>query len=61
MTALGQGPKSPVDNNETPEGRARNRRVTITILAILPEKAEDVPISITPESIQKPKPSLVPQ
>ncbi len=47
LTAVGQGPKSPVGSNDTPEGRARNRRVTVTILAVLPETAIDVPVPST--------------
>lgn len=46
MTAVGQGPKLPVGPNETSEGRARNRRVTVTILAILPDPEIEVPVSI---------------
>ncbi len=45
LTAVGQGPKTPVSSNDTPEGRARNRRVTITILALLPEVKTEVPIA----------------
>ena len=45
MTAVGQASKLPVASNETLEGRARNRRVTVTILAILPEPAIEVPVS----------------
>ncbi|MFZ6658170.1 flagellar motor protein MotD [Undibacterium sp. TJN19] len=45
VTAVGQGAKLPVSENETPEGRARNRRVSVTILAVLPEAAVDVPIA----------------
>jgi chemotaxis protein MotB len=44
LTAVGQGPKLPVGSNETVEGRARNRRVAVTILATLPEKAVEVPV-----------------
>lgn len=47
MTAVGQGPKLPVGPNDTLEGRARNRRVTVTILAILPEQSVEVPVSVT--------------
>jgi chemotaxis protein MotB len=46
MTAVGQGPKLPVGPNDTLEGRARNRRVTVTILAILPEQSVEVPVSV---------------
>lgn len=44
VTAVGQGAKLPVSDNETPEGRARNRRVSVTILAVLPEPVVEVPI-----------------
>lgn len=47
VTAVGQGAKLPVSDNDTPEGRARNRRVSVTILAVLPEAAVEVPISPT--------------
>jgi chemotaxis protein MotB len=47
MTAVGQGAKLPVGSNETLEGRAKNRRVTVTILALLPEQAIDVPVKGT--------------
>jgi chemotaxis protein MotB len=36
FTAVGHGANLPVETNETPEGRARNRRVDITILSSLP-------------------------
>lgn len=45
MTAVGQGPKLPVGSNDTLDGRARNRRVTVTILAILPEQVVEVPVN----------------
>ncbi|MFZ6679915.1 flagellar motor protein MotD [Undibacterium sp. Tian12W] len=45
VTAVGQGAKLPVSDNDTPEGRARNRRVSVTILAVLPEPAVEVPLS----------------
>ncbi len=45
MTAVGQGPKSPVASNDTAEGRSRNRRVTITILSLLPETPIEVPVN----------------
>jgi chemotaxis protein MotB len=47
MTAVGQGAKLPVGSNDTSEGRAKNRRVTVTILALLPEQAVDVPVKGT--------------
>ncbi len=46
LTAIGQGPKIPVGDNDTVAGRSRNRRVNITILAVLPEKKTEVPIDV---------------
>lgn len=46
ITAVGQGPKNPVGSNDSVEGRARNRRVTITILAVLPETPVDIPVKV---------------
>jgi outer membrane protein OmpA-like peptidoglycan-associated protein len=34
MIAVGAGPDHPVDTNATPEGRAQNRRVEITIVPV---------------------------
>jgi chemotaxis protein MotB len=45
LVAVGQGPKNPVGSNDTAEGRARNRRVTVTILSMLPDAAIDVPVT----------------
>lgn len=49
ITAVGQGPKFPVGSNDNPEGRARNRRVTVTILAVLPEMPVDIPVTPNPK------------
>jgi len=51
VTAVGQGAKQPVASNETPEGRARNRRVSVTVLAVLPEPVIDVPVSPDKQSV----------
>ena len=42
MVAIGYADNRPVDANETPEGRARNRRVTVMILAENQGAARDV-------------------
>jgi len=42
MVAIGYADNRPVDGNETPEGRARNRRVTVMILAENQGSAQDV-------------------
>lgn len=44
LTAIGQGPKMPVGDNSTLDGRAKNRRVNITILSMLPEVKKTLPI-----------------
>jgi chemotaxis protein MotB len=48
LTAVGHGPNEPVDSNATTAGRARNRRVTVTILSALPEVVTEVPVKISP-------------
>lgn len=40
LKAVGHADNAPVAANDTPEGRVRNRRVTITVLAVPPEPAE---------------------
>jgi chemotaxis protein MotB len=43
LTALGHGATEPVAMNDDPIGRARNRRVAITILSALPEPPTEIP------------------
>ncbi len=43
LTVVGHGANIPVAPNETPEGRARNRRVAVTILSALPESIVENP------------------
>ena len=45
MVVEGYAENEPVDSNGTPEGRARNRRVTIMILAEAPERVTDIPVT----------------
>lgn len=45
LVAVGYGEFRPVDTNSTPEGRARNRRVTIMILSEQQEKIIDIPLA----------------
>ncbi len=47
LTAIGHGPNQPVASNDTPDGRARNRRVVVTVLAALAEKATEVPTDVS--------------
>ena len=42
LTAIGHADQRPVDDNATPEGRARNRRVAITIESKLPDVGVEV-------------------
>ncbi|RJG01186.1 flagellar motor protein MotD [Noviherbaspirillum sedimenti] len=45
LTAVGHAENFPVGPNESTEGRLRNRRVEILILAGLPEQATEVPLA----------------
>ncbi|UOD30925.1 flagellar motor protein MotD [Massilia violaceinigra] len=42
LTAVGHGANIPVASNATPEGRARNRRVAVTILSALPDTTTEI-------------------
>ncbi len=44
LSVIGYGPNRPVTGNDTPEERARNRRVTVMILAEAPDKPIEVPL-----------------
>jgi chemotaxis protein MotB len=44
LTATGYGEQRPLASNETPEGRARNRRVTILIEAQHPDDVKELPV-----------------
>jgi chemotaxis protein MotB len=46
LTAIGYGEQRPVESNDTPEGRARNRRVTIVIDSAVPETPTEVATEI---------------
>lgn len=48
LTAVGKGPTQPVADNDTPEGRLKNRRVTLIILSGLPEPVTEVPVDAGP-------------
>jgi chemotaxis protein MotB len=43
LTAVGNGENMPVASNGDPAGRARNRRVAVTILAALPDGGGEIP------------------
>lgn len=44
LTATGYGEQRPVASNDNPEGRARNRRVTILIEAPNPDMPQELPV-----------------
>ncbi len=44
FTAIGYGENRPIETNETPEGRKRNRRVAVMILSTDPDKVTEIPI-----------------
>lgn len=43
LTAVGYGANVPVADNASPAGRARNRRVAVTILSALPDTTTEIP------------------
>lgn len=43
LTAVGHGANEPVASNQDPIGRARNRRVAVTIISALPEPPTEIP------------------
>lgn len=48
LTAMGYGETRPVEPNDTPQGRARNRRVTVTVLSAEPERVTELPVGPLP-------------
>ena len=48
LTALGYGENRPVESNDTAEGRTRNRRVTVTLLSVEPERVTEIPVTLSP-------------
>lgn len=54
LTAVGHGANFPVAPNDTPEGRARNRRVAVTILSGLPDTVTELPTGPAPAAPASP-------
>jgi chemotaxis protein MotB len=50
LTAIGYADTRPVEPNLLPEGRARNRRVSILIDSAIPEKGKEVDLRAGGES-----------
>jgi chemotaxis protein MotB len=50
LTAVGYGENRPVESNDAPEGRTRNRRVTVMVLAAEPERVTEIPVIPAPEA-----------
>lgn len=50
LTALGYGENRPVESNDTAQGRARNRRVAVTLLSITPERVTEILVTPSLES-----------
>ena len=45
LAALGYGETRPVESNDTPQGRAANRRVTVTVMSTEPERVTEIPVT----------------
>lgn len=52
LTAVGHGSNIPVASNDDPEGRARNRRVAVTILSGIPDTVTELPTPQAPAPAQ---------
>ncbi|MEK6735376.1 MAG: flagellar motor protein MotD [Pseudomonadota bacterium] len=52
LTAIGYGEYKPVETNDSPEGRKRNRRVSIMILSKEPDKVMELPVALEAEHSQ---------
>ncbi|MCM1129928.1 MAG: flagellar motor protein MotD [Alistipes senegalensis] len=50
MVAIGRSANDPIADNATPEGRARNRRVSLTVLSAIPETVTEIPVSLPEEA-----------
>lgn len=46
LSTVGHAANQPVDSNDTPVGRVRNRRVQVMILAELPEAVTEIPVHV---------------
>ncbi len=44
LVAIGRAANDPIADNATPEGRSRNRRISLTVLTTLPEKVKEIAV-----------------
>lgn len=44
MVAIGRGENSPIEDNSTPEGRAKNRRISLTVLSTMQDKVTEIDV-----------------
>lgn len=51
LTAAGYADQRPVADNFTPEGRARNRRVTITVESRIADPISGAPVPVSPSAV----------
>ncbi|MNL62751.1 flagellar motor protein MotD [compost metagenome] len=59
LAAVGHADNHPVAPNDQPEGRARNRRVAVTILSGIPDPSTEVPTA-PPAAPPAPPPATPP-
>ncbi|WP_395401640.1 flagellar motor protein MotD [Pseudoduganella sp. UC29_106] len=55
MTAVGHADNHPVASNDDPEGRARNRRVAVTILSAIPDPSTEIPRGAPAQPVPAPR------
>ncbi len=60
LTALGYGENRPVESNDSEQGRARNRRVTLMILSGLPDVSSDTSEDALPDTETVPASDTLP-
>lgn len=52
LVAIGRSANEPIADNATPEGRSRNRRVSLTVLSAIPETVTEIPVSLPEEGAE---------